>query len=223
MKTRDTKPQARWTLEELCELVMRALAQGYAEPANRQVRAIPDARTIRYYTTLGLLDRPAEMRGRTAYYGRRHLLQIVTIKRLQAQGLPLAEIQRKLAGLSGTVLEDIAQVPQEDTFAAAGGFAMPRAVAEGALAMPAPDAVAEFETARRETAFWVATPAPVALKPEAPGAAGRAQTLELNGHALLTLLKAKELSYEDIEVLRRAAAPLLEVLQTRGLVKEGKS
>lgn len=213
MKTRDTKPQARWTLEELCELVMRALAQGYAEPANGQVRAIPDARTIRYYTTLGLLDRPAEMRGRTAYYGRRHLLQIVAIKRLQAQSLPLAEIQRKLAGLSGTVLEDIAQVPQEDAFAAA----------EDALAMPVPDAVVEFEAARRETAFWVATPAPVALKPEAPGAAGRAQTLELNGHALLTLLKAKELSHEDIEVLRRAAAPLLEVLQTRGLVKEGQS
>lgn len=223
MKTRDTKPQARWTLEELCELVMRALAQGYAEPANGQVRAIPDARTIRYYTTLGLLDRPAEMRGRTAYYGRRHLLQIVAIKRLQAQGLPLAEIQRKLAGLSGTVLEDIAQVPQEDAFAAAGGSMVPRAAAEDALAMPAPDAVVEFEAARRETAFWAAAPAPVALKPEAPGAAGRAQTLELNGYALLTLLKAKELSYEDIEVLRRAAAPLLEVLQTRGLVKEGQS
>src|SRR5439155_1576002 len=61
--------------------------------ATAQVRAVPDERTIRYYAAIGLLDRPAAMRGRTAIYGARHLAQVVAIKRLQAAGRSLAEIQ----------------------------------------------------------------------------------------------------------------------------------
>ena len=82
---------ASWTLAELAAEVAAALRD--VEPANGQVRAVPDERALRYYTTLGLLDRPAAMRGRTALYGPRHLLQLVAIKRRQAQGRSLAEIQ----------------------------------------------------------------------------------------------------------------------------------
>jgi DNA-binding transcriptional MerR regulator len=57
------------------------------------VRAVPDERTIRYYGTIGLLDKPIAMRGRTALYGRKHVAQIIAIKRLQADGRSLAEIQ----------------------------------------------------------------------------------------------------------------------------------
>jgi hypothetical protein len=39
------------------------------------VRVRPDVRTIRYYGTLGLIDPPPEMTGRSARYGGRHLLQ----------------------------------------------------------------------------------------------------------------------------------------------------
>lgn len=85
---------ASWTIQQLGEAVEAQLA-GEDAPANGQVRAVPDARSIRYYTTLGLLDRPT-MQGRTALYGRRHLAQLVAIKRLQAEGLALAEIQRVL-------------------------------------------------------------------------------------------------------------------------------
>jgi DNA-binding transcriptional MerR regulator len=38
------------------------------------------------------------MDGRTALYDERHVRQLVAIKRLQAEGLSLAEIQRKLSG-----------------------------------------------------------------------------------------------------------------------------
>ena len=78
-----------WTIQQLCTEVERVLAVDYAGSRNGRVRDIPDLRTIRYYTTVGLLDRPAEMRGRTALYGRRHLLQLVAIKQLQARGLSL--------------------------------------------------------------------------------------------------------------------------------------
>ena len=87
-----------WRIEELSSLAERALeASSYQGPPSARVREVPDVRTIRYYTTAGLIDRPAEMRGRTAYYGRRHLLQLVAIKRLQEQGLPLVEVQERLA------------------------------------------------------------------------------------------------------------------------------
>ena len=67
-----------WTIEELGERIAEALGgQGYDGVPSGRVRDVPDLRTIRYYTTLGLLDRPAAMRGRTALYGSRHLLQLV--------------------------------------------------------------------------------------------------------------------------------------------------
>ncbi|MDQ3367993.1 MAG: MerR family transcriptional regulator, partial [Myxococcota bacterium] len=81
-----------WTLQELVTEVANRLG-ALPEPRNGQVRAVPDDRTVRYYGTIGLLGRPSAMRGRTALYDRRHLAQVVAIKRLQAMGRSLAEIQ----------------------------------------------------------------------------------------------------------------------------------
>src|SRR6478672_5570084 len=105
---------ALWTIDELGERVSAALAVGYEGVPSGRVRDVPDLRTIRYYTTLGILDRPAEMRGRTALYGRRHLLQLVAIKRLQARGLTLAEVQRQVVGQTDTALARIAEPPQAE-------------------------------------------------------------------------------------------------------------
>lgn len=104
--------EARWTVEELAAQVALALGSGARLQASGRVREIPDERTIRYYTASGLLNRPAALRGRTAYYGRRHLLQLVAVKRLQAKGLALAEIQRRLAGATGAALEREARLEQ---------------------------------------------------------------------------------------------------------------
>src|SRR5271168_5531128 len=89
-----------WTIDELGSRVALALSVDYDGQVSGRVRHVPDRRTIRYYTTLGLIDRPLEMRGRTALYGRRHLLQLVAIKRLQAQGQTIADLQRELLGLT---------------------------------------------------------------------------------------------------------------------------
>jgi len=81
-----------WTLPELVAEVTARIAVLPA-PKNGQVRAIPDERTVRYYVTLGLLDRPSATRGRTALYGPKHAAQVVAIKRLQTLGRSLSEIQ----------------------------------------------------------------------------------------------------------------------------------
>ncbi|WP_343970541.1 MerR family transcriptional regulator, partial [Kribbella koreensis] len=99
-----------WTLSELAERVEAALTD-YPGQANGRVRPVPDQRAIRWYTTTGLIDRPTEMRGRTALYGRRHLLQLVAIKRRQSQGHTLAQIQSELAGAPNQTLEPIAALP----------------------------------------------------------------------------------------------------------------
>src|SRR5690349_17686150 len=101
-----------WTLDELAARVAEALdGAAYPGAPNGRVRDVPDARAIRWYSTIGLVDRPSGMRGRTALYGPRHLLQLVAVKRRQAQGHKLADIQAELAGAPDDDLRRIADLP----------------------------------------------------------------------------------------------------------------
>jgi len=192
-------PEVLWTLDELGAQVAQALADGYDKPANGQVRAVPDRRTIRYYTTLGLIDRPAEMRGRTAFYGRRHLWQLVAIKRLQARGLSLQEVQQHLVGLGDTALRRLARVDAE----------------AAAILAPRPAARADF---------WQAVPAEVATPEpdetdEPPTPVASLQGIRLSDDATLLLATDRGLEPTDIEAIRVAAAPLLKLLERRRLVR----
>ncbi len=97
---------ATLTLEQLSMKVERLLKEkGFlgTTPDNR-VTPAPDGRTIRYYTTLGLLDRPG-IEDRQARYTSRHVLQLLAIKSLQSLSMPLAEIQGRLYGRSDDELE----------------------------------------------------------------------------------------------------------------------
>ncbi|WP_067825419.1 MerR family transcriptional regulator [Actinomadura kijaniata] len=105
---------AAWTIAELAERAAAALAAGAPVRVNGRVRDLPNARLIRWYTTIGLLDPPLGRRGRTALYGRRHLLQLVAVKRRQSQGRSIAEIQRELTGATDVMLREIAALPEGD-------------------------------------------------------------------------------------------------------------
>jgi DNA-binding transcriptional MerR regulator len=78
---------------------------------NGRVRDVPNERLVRWYVTVGLVDPPLSRRGRVAQYGRRHLLQLVAVKRLQAEGRSLAEIQAELAGATDDALAAVAGIP----------------------------------------------------------------------------------------------------------------
>jgi DNA-binding transcriptional MerR regulator len=99
--------QTRLPLQELVRLAGRALRSLGAEPADGRVSPELDARTVRYYQTLGLLDKPDRFEGRLAIYSLRHLLQLLCVKKLQAEGYPLALIQESLAGRSTSQLEAV--------------------------------------------------------------------------------------------------------------------
>ncbi len=99
-----------WTIGELAERASAALAP--TAQLNGRVRDMPNERLIRWYSTIGLLDPPLARRGRVAVYGRRHLLQIVAVKRRQSDGRTIAEIQAELAGATDQTLESIARLPE---------------------------------------------------------------------------------------------------------------
>jgi DNA-binding transcriptional MerR regulator len=183
---------ASWTLAELVAEVARALPDDL-EPPNGQVRALPDERAVRYYTTLGLLDRPAAMRGRTALYGRRHLAQVVAIKRLQAQGKSLADIQGLLTALDDAALATIAGV-----------------------------AVPARQRAAARADFWREPPAAPALESAEPAGRSdrfvRQIALVLAPGVTLTVDADREPTDADADAVRAVAAPLLAELRRRRLV-----
>ena len=96
-----------WTIQELAAQVALVLSRLTVGQLSRRVSETPTPRTIRYYTRRGLLDPPMRFRGRTALYGNRHLAQLVAVKRLQASGYSLEQIQRRLVGLDETSLKRI--------------------------------------------------------------------------------------------------------------------
>lgn len=148
----------RFDLAQLCAAAADLLGTG--GPEDQRVRALPDARTVRYYQSIGLVDRPAR-EGREAVYGWRHLLQVVAVKRLQMQGEPLSRIQTALVGLPTEALEaalDIEDAFDSDAASAlradsasdpshpsASGF-VTREIAPGVLVVVDPTRVEDAET-----------------------------------------------------------------------------
>ena len=102
-------PNLDVSLESLVALAAPLLAELPVD--DQRIQATPDARTVRFYQTAGLLDRPVRYDGRVARYGRRHLLQLVVIRILQSEGLSLAQIQTRLAGMTNAELEAIGAPP----------------------------------------------------------------------------------------------------------------
>jgi DNA-binding transcriptional MerR regulator len=100
--------QYHLTVDQLSSEVVRLLKVNnmYATHADNRVSPEPDTRTIRYYSSLGLIDRPT-IEGRIAKYHRRHVLQLLALKTLQSRSLPLSEIQERLYGRSDSELESL--------------------------------------------------------------------------------------------------------------------
>jgi DNA-binding transcriptional MerR regulator len=204
----EKKPAAELTIADLATAVAAVLAHGYDGVRSGRVRQLPDARTIRWYQTLGMVDRPASFRGRTALFSRRHVLQLVAIKRLQAAGHPLADIQRGLVGATDGELaraadESLADVDRciAEIIAARGRSDGPRSL----LAEPVKAAIP-----RPATAFWKTLPAEAAPAP----ATAALQSIPLGDRAALVWTGAALSATEQNAVLR-LARPLVEFLSSR--------
>jgi DNA-binding transcriptional MerR regulator len=93
--------------QRLADLVNLWCQEHRVHPANGQAGEQISVRNIRYYRTLGLLDAPEFGGGQG--FGEKHRLQLIAIRLLQAQGLPLNRIQQLLFGRS---LEELSEIEQ---------------------------------------------------------------------------------------------------------------
>jgi DNA-binding transcriptional MerR regulator len=212
-----------WTILELAELAAETLAatqqtgpEGIPARANGRVRDVPNERLIRWYVTVGLVDPPLSRRGRVAQYGRRHLLQLVAVKRRQTEGRSLAEIQAELAGATDEMLAAVARVPDIEPAPQAEPAPPPEPVPQAAAAAP--------------SRFWVrqprqpSQPTPAAEPPGRPeSGAGFSPAGLMHGVRLapgVTLLIEggdHEPGPDDVTEILNAARPLVRELADRGL------
>jgi DNA-binding transcriptional MerR regulator len=79
--------------------------------------AAVSVRTIRYYQSQGLLASPGAA-GAKGRYGDGDLARLRLIRRLQREHLPLAEIRKRLAGLSDAAIETLLGVVEAEPEAA---------------------------------------------------------------------------------------------------------
>jgi DNA-binding transcriptional MerR regulator len=98
---------AALTLGDLIAAAERFARRARVSASDGRVAAALDERVVRYYQTIGLLQKPERYDGRRAVYGYGHVLQLVCIRALQADGYPLALIQETLTGRSTRELEEI--------------------------------------------------------------------------------------------------------------------
>jgi DNA-binding transcriptional MerR regulator len=214
------KTGRRYTLAELADASAVALDALGVEARNGQVRDRPDIRTIRYYGTLGLVDRPAEMAGRTALYSDRHLLQVLAVKAMQARGASLADVQRSLVGAAETELRRAVGPGLPAALAAVTGPAVTGDGATGPAGAGQATATSSVSSDRpRNAAFWRTPPAPPTSAAAAAMQPRRVIAIPLTQGATL-LIDSDNGHAVDLAALRAAAGPLLTHLTGTGLLPE---
>lgn len=94
-----------YELSELESAARELLRQCGPGIGDERVALFPDTRTLRYYQSLGIMNRPVRYDSRTAIYGYRSLLQAICVKLLQSRGFSLAQVQNALTGATAAKLE----------------------------------------------------------------------------------------------------------------------
>ncbi|NJD63288.1 MAG: succinate CoA transferase [Deltaproteobacteria bacterium] len=102
------------TLEELVALASRWTPVMAGKQGRYKVAEVASERTIRYYATTGLIDRPLRYSGTRAVYGYRHFLQVLVVKALQSRDLPLRKIRAMIGGRADDYLEAVLQRMESD-------------------------------------------------------------------------------------------------------------
>lgn len=192
------------TIGELARAGRGVLSAASVDPQSGRIRSMPDVRTIRYYISAGVMDRPLDYEGRTAIYGRRHLEQLVAIKRLQAVGATLDQIREQLSQLDGPALTALANLSVTN----------PSATPSADAASGASSTASGVGGRHMGRAFWRQAPAPV----QRPNAALPVRAALLAPGATLVLGAGDPLTGDELDELTQAAAPLVATLERLGLL-----
>ena len=94
-------------LPEFARVSGQLVAELQLEQQRGTVTSVPDERTIRYYLAEGLIQTPEERQGTASVFSYLNLLQLLTVKKLQAEHLPIRKIRELVAGKSEQELETL--------------------------------------------------------------------------------------------------------------------
>ncbi|MBD1872877.1 MerR family transcriptional regulator [Nodosilinea sp. FACHB-131] len=101
--------QPEMVLDRFVEVTNDLLPQFLPDQSSGSRRQEPvNPRLVRHYTTQGWLDKPLKQ-GREARYTYRHLLQLLVLRRLLAEGYSTSSIGSLIGGQSDAALENILQ------------------------------------------------------------------------------------------------------------------
>jgi DNA-binding transcriptional MerR regulator len=92
---------------ELAAAATRILIEDNMIQSRETVTASPDERTVRYYLSENLISASEEKRGTATVYSYFHLLQLLAIKKLQAEHLSIRQIRKMITEQSENQLEDL--------------------------------------------------------------------------------------------------------------------
>lgn len=161
--------QPELTLDRFVEVANDLLPQFLPEPtAGSRGQEAVNPRLVRHYTTQGLLDKPLKQ-GREARYLYRHLLQLLVLRRLLAEGYSVSSMHQLIGGQPNDALENIlqggAQLTVETTNPALTWLAEIR---DRPAAAPAPRAAPAPSPARRSQAAERSRQSPGSIDPVTP-------------------------------------------------------
>lgn len=97
--------ESSFTKPQFLAILREQLQQVSPSQTKYRVTVFPNERTIRFYTANNLVDKPIAAAGAHPRYGYRHLLQVLAIKYLQSQYLPLVKIRSLVENISNRDLE----------------------------------------------------------------------------------------------------------------------
>lgn len=99
----------QWALDDFVEVANQLLPQFLPDGgAESRIQETVNARLVRHYSTNGLLDKPLKQ-GREARYTYRHLLQLLVLRRLLAEGYSSSAIGQLVSHKTNHNLEVLLQ------------------------------------------------------------------------------------------------------------------
>ncbi|RZM82643.1 MerR family transcriptional regulator [Leptolyngbya iicbica] len=160
--------QPEFALDRFVEVVNQLLPQFLPEAVGSRGQESVNPRLVRHYTTQRLLDKPLKQ-GREVRYTYRHLLQLLVLRRLLAEGYSVSSMHQLIGGQPNATLENLlqggAQLTVETANPALAFLAQVRdrsapPTAQRAAPAPAPAANSRAAAKSRPQSFGAASPAP---------------------------------------------------------------
>lgn len=201
---------------QLADTAARLITEFVPRQERGSVSEVPDERMVRYYSGEGLISPPEGKQGLSAVYGYAHLLQLLVIKRLQADHLPIRKIKELVEGKSERELEQLLNIESEKPKNAAieylESLLKPRSPTPQASA---PQASAPQASASRMPAARMAQPEASAQQPPGPASVNAWSRVEVEPGLELHIREDYQLP-DDVKERQRLARRMLSEVENHG-------